>query len=136
MPAGLGDDAVDGGQAEARSLALGLGGEERLEHPVRRRPWGIPVPVSLTLTATYRPGARRAWPGRGLVEVRAGGLDDQLPAGRHRVAGVDGQVDQDLLDLAGVGQHRTQPGGQVGDQLDVLAEGADEQLLDARRSRR
>jgi hypothetical protein len=45
--------------------------------------WGIPVPVPLTFRPMYR---------------------------RHRVAGVDGRVDQDLLDLARVGQHRAQPG--------------------------
>ena len=33
--------------------------------------------------------------------------------------------------MAGVGQDRSQAGGQVGDQLDVLAEGADQQLLNA-----
>ena len=34
---GLGEDPVDGGQAEPGSAAVGLGGEERLER-VRRRP--------------------------------------------------------------------------------------------------
>ena len=58
-------------------------------------------------------------------------MDDQFAPLRHRVAGVDRQVDQDLLDLTGVGQDQGKAGGQVGDQLDVLAEGADQQLLDA-----
>ena len=94
--------------------------------------WGIPVPVSLTFRLTYRPGASptrlAAW---SASTLGAGGGDDELPAARHRVAGVDGQVDQDLLDLAGVGQHRAQPGGQVGGQLHVLAQGAQQQLLDS-----
>ena len=69
---------------------------------------GIPVPVSLTLTAVYRPGGSSGRVGRDLVDVDVGGLDDQLPASRHRVAGVDGEVDQYLLDLATVGEHRPQ----------------------------
>ena len=93
---------------------------------------GIPVPVSLTLSRHVPAGCQAGLPGRGLVEVRVGGLDDQLAAAWHGVSGVDGEVDQDLLDLAGVGEHGFQVFGQVADQLDVLAEGTDKQLLDAR----
>ena len=67
----------------------------------------------------------------GVVDAGAGRVNDQFAALRHRVPGVDRQVDQDLLDLTGVGQYERKVGGQVGDQLDVLAEGADQQLLDA-----
>ena len=90
------------------------------------------MPVSLTFRLTYPPGRQPdAAGGVVRVDVRAGGGDDQLPAGRHGVAGVDGQVDQDLLDLARVGKHRAQSGGQVVGQFHVLAQGADEQLLDS-----
>ena len=43
-----------------------------------------------------------------LVELDLGRLDRQLPAVRHRVAGVDREVDQHLLDLARVGSDRAE----------------------------
>ena len=40
------------------------------------------------------------------------GVDDQLAAGGHRVAGVQRQVEQQLLDLAGIAGDRRQVGRQ------------------------
>jgi hypothetical protein len=45
--------------------------------------------------------------------------------------GVDGQVDQDLLDVAGVGEDIAEAGVELGDQFDVLAEGPLQQVGDA-----
>ena len=42
------------------------------------------------------------------VQLDVGGLDGQLAALRHRVAGVDRQVHDDLLDLAGIGFDRAE----------------------------
>ena len=63
-----------------------------------------------------------------LVELDVRGLDGQLAALRHGVAGVDGQVHQDLFDLAGVGPHRAQSHGRPDGELDVLADEAREHL--------
>ena len=63
---------------------------------------------------------------RGFAEAGDAGLDGQLAAARHRFAGVDSHVDQDLLDLARVCEDQRQGVCQVGDQLDVLAQGADQ----------
>ena len=52
-----------------------------------------------------------------------------VPPPGHRVAGVDREVHQHLLELAGVGQHRVQAAGEGGDQLDVLAEGSAQHAL-------
>ena len=60
-------------------------------------------------------------------------LDGQLAAAGHGVAGVDGQVHDDLLDLAGVGLDRPRPGSSDGGQLDVLADHPAEHLLDVGR---
>ena len=49
--------------------------------------------------------------GIALVQLDVAGLDGQPAAGRHGVPGVDRQVQQDLLDLAGVGLDRPQPVG-------------------------
>ena len=43
-PAEPGDDAAADGQPQPRAHAAGLGGEERLEHPLQRAPGGCPRP--------------------------------------------------------------------------------------------
>ena len=48
---------------------------------------------------------------------------------RHRVAGVDGEVDEHLADLIGIGTHRPQLRIARGDELHVLAEHAGEEPL-------
>jgi hypothetical protein len=40
------------------------------------------------------------------VERDVGGLDGKLAPGGHGVAGVDGEVHDDLLDLSGIGADR------------------------------
>ena len=61
-------------------------------------------------------------PRPGSVVAHRARLDRQRPAGRHRVAGVDGEVHDHLLDLRAVGEHGRQPlVGQHRD-LDVLAD--------------
>ena len=130
VAAGLGDDAVDSGQAQAGSLALGLGGVERLAgagDDLGRHP-GAGVADGHGDVAAGRQVVPEG--GVGLVDLGVGGLDGQGPAAGHGVAGVDGEVDQDLLDLAGVGGDGGQVAGQVGGELDVLAEGPLEQLAD------
>ncbi len=66
-----------------------------------------------------------------VVDGDVGGVDGEFAAGGHGVAGVDGEVDQNLFELAGVGSDRPQPGGGGDDQVDVLAEGAAQQVLEA-----
>ena len=65
-----------------------------------------------------------------VVEIDVGSVDPQGAAIGHRIAGVDGEVDEDLLELARVDQHGLQVGGERAVQLDVLAERATQQLLD------
>ncbi len=67
----------------------------------------MPLPVSDTLSSTY-------WPGDDiaelrdvvLVEIRVGGLDGEAAAVGHGVARVDGEVDDGVLELVGVGEDR------------------------------
>jgi hypothetical protein len=76
-------------------------------------------------------GEARPALGVGLVHGDVRGVDGELPAAGHRVAGVDGEVDQNLLELPGVGLDRPQVIGECDGQGDVLAEGAAQQLLQA-----
>ena len=74
--------------------------------------------------------ARRAARRSASSTVMFVGVDGQRAAVGHRVAGVDREVDQDLLELAGVGHDRPQVARPGWCQRDVLAEGAAQQLLD------
>ncbi len=55
--------------------------------------------------------------------IHTGGrrLDCELAAFRHRIAGVDGQVHDHLLQLTGIDQHAVETFGQSAIQLDVGA---------------
>ena len=92
-PAGLRDDPVHGREPQPRAEADVLGRVERLEDPLQH--------VGLD---------SRAGVADGQPHVLAGGagLDRERAAVGHRVAGVDRQVDHDLLELRAVGQHRRQ----------------------------
>jgi hypothetical protein len=116
------DDPVHGRQAEPRALALALGREERLEdarghlrlHPAAvvgdRQPHVAPRRELGMIVEEVT------------VELHLAGLDHEAPAVLHGVAGIHRQVDQHLLDLAGVGPHRRHFASQLHVQLDVLAE--------------
>ena len=62
------------------------------------------------------------------VQIHIRGLDEKLPAVRHRVAGVHRQVDHDLLELAGVDLYQAKV--LAGDcfQFDVLPDQANQHL--------
>ena len=70
-----------------------------------------------------RPG-RRVDAAHLVANVDVGGLDHQAAAVRHRVAGVDRQVDDHLLELAGVRSDAAEIGRRVRLQRDVLADDA------------
>jgi hypothetical protein len=132
VPARSGDDAVNGGQAEAGALAFGLGREERLEGAFEGclahtgAVVGDAEPhVAARLCAVSRPG---------LVFIDHDRVDADVDraAGRHGVARVDHEVEQDLFDLPGVGSDGPRMFSEIRPDLDVRADCAPEQLLDAR----
>jgi hypothetical protein len=73
---------------------------------------------------------RRASEDRIGLDDDIGGVNAQGAAVGHGVAGVDGQVDQDLLDLARVGEDRQRIVTQRSAQLDICAKGSAEKVLD------
>ena len=131
VSAALLGDAVHRGQPEPGALAHLLGGEEGLED-VRLDLGGHAV--AGIADREHDVGARLdlgMGPGVGLVQGHVAGRERQPAPVRHRVAGVDGQVEQDLLDLPRVGLDA--PGGRIerGRDLDVLADHATQQGLDS-----
>ncbi len=103
VAAALLHDAVHGREAEARTFAEFLGGEERLEQPRLCGPIDADACVGHgehhVAARLHRPVLPRV---RG-VEIHAGGLDGESAAPGHGVAGVDHQVHDDLLELPGIG---------------------------------
>ena len=133
--AGLGDDAVDGGKSQAGALARRPGGEEGLEGTGHR--------LRVHAAAGVADGEFRAQPRPGPGPHRAGGFAEVgRPGGerqdapfRHRVAGVQGQVDQHLLDLPAVSKHRRQVRRRDEPQFDVRADAGLQHITHARQDR-
>ncbi len=118
------DDAVDRGEAEPRTSSQVLGGEERLEDP---RPRRLVHPDARVADRQHhvRPGLHRCMPvGVRLIEHHVPCLDGQRTAVGHGVPGVDREVHDDLLHLAGIGSDAALVVGRSHNQPDVLADQA------------
>ena len=126
--AGLLDDAVDGGEAEAgplarRSLVVKNGSK------IFSFTSGVmPVPVSATSSSTYSPGLKPCSRNFWLSAVgHVGGADRELAAVRHGVARIDGEVHDHLLELVQVRLDRPDVAAVTDLELDRLAEQPGEQ---------
>lgn len=64
-----------------------------------------------------------------LIDLQVRGLDGQRTPAGHRVAGIDGQVQDHLLDLSRVAPHHPECGLQGRHELDVLPKDPAQQLL-------
>ena len=115
-------------EAEAGAFAEALGGEEGLEHPLHH------------LRRHALAGVRN--PQRDMLAAEALGLavqhlvvraDLELAAILHRVARVEGEVEQRELERAGIGVDRPQLVGNFGDHLDVAAQRRPDQGASRRR---
>lgn len=60
-----------------------------------------------------------------------GGGQGQVPAARHRVLGVEGEVDDRRFELPGIGEGGPEAALQLGRDLDILAQGAPQELAHA-----
>ena len=96
------DDAVARGQAKARALAGPLV-VKKGSKMWSRTSGGMPAPVSVTVRTTQRPGATSVVDRRAGSNERIARLDHEPTAARHGVAGIDREVDEQLLHLAGIG---------------------------------
>jgi hypothetical protein len=124
------DDAIDGGQAQARALAHVLRREERLPDLLADMFGDAGAGVCHLAGHIF---ARRHEMGC----YRAGGLlgdvvgpDRERTTVRHRVARVDGEVDDHLLELVDVGQHETQLAVMRDAELHFLAQHAPQQIAE------
>ena len=65
----------------------------------------------------------------GAVELHVGGFDGQAAAAGHGVASVDGEIHDDLLDLAAVGLDEPEILYRAGVELDIFADEAAQHFL-------
>ena len=106
----IGDDAVHGGQAETGPLTSRLGREEPIEDPgpdLLVHP-GPGVGDGKLDIAAGRPAEA---PPHLLGRVGDAGADGERSAGGHGIPGVHGEVQQHLLKLAAIAEHRRQRRG-------------------------
>ena len=120
-------DRVDGRQTEASAVADLFGREERLED---MRFGGVVHAAARIAEAQLDEvsSGRCRSPHLIVRDVRRFNREDA--AARHRVARIDGQVHQHLLQLRGVPLNRTHAGRQARHDLDVFAQRALQELLD------
>ncbi len=120
---GLLGEAEHLGQAQARTLADVLGGEERLEHLGQHLFAHAAAGVANAQHHVFA-GLRVFRALRAGADACVAGRQGQLAAFGHGVAGVDRQVEDDHLGLGRVGQRLPQAWVQVQAHRDVAAQGA------------
>jgi hypothetical protein len=108
----LGDDALNGGETEAGTASDFLGGEERLEDPAQVLGSDAFARIGnsqLGIGPRFNQGAR---PIHHLLGTHLQGIGphQELSAARHRVAGIDHQVQQHLGKLGSIRPHPLGPG--------------------------
>src|SRR5690349_1427886 len=99
MPAALAHDTVDAGESETRSLADILGGEEGLENPLEDVRFDTSTRIR-DLEHHVAPRPQPAGMRRANLDVRCS--ERERPTLRHCITGVDGQIEQHLLQLTRV----------------------------------
>jgi hypothetical protein len=128
----LRDDAVDRGEPQARPLALRLGGEEGLEE-VRQGRRVHPAPGVADREPHVLPGDGLHVAGAVRLAQRvAAGLDGHPAGAVDRVAAVDAEVGEDLVELERVHADRPQPRAGLPLEGDALADEAPEHPEHAR----
>ena len=110
------------GQPQAGALAPRLGGEERFEDVGLDRLVHADTGVADAEHDVVARGHVHQPAGVVAVEARVGRLDGEHATVGHRVTGVRGEIEDDLLDETVVGPDRYHVPGQPPGQLDVLAD--------------
>ena len=91
----------------------------------------MPTPVSETTRRTKRSASSSWVVTEWWSHADAIGRDAEATAAGHRVARVEGEVQQHLLELAAIGQRGRQPAAEIERELDLLAERAAKQRLES-----
>ncbi len=124
------DDAVDHGKAQTGALTEGFGGVKRLENPGKHlflHPQAGVGDVKShvgTFLGFRVPGAE------GIIEFDGSGPDLQLAPFRHRIAGIDAEVHDDLFQPGRISLDDRQVLVKIQGHPDLTGEGAAKQFDD------
>src|ERR1035441_7103952 len=126
MSTALLDDALNGGESEAGAVADLLGGEEGLEDVALSF-----LVHALTVVAEGEADVLsvRQVHGEPRAAFDVGGFDGQPTARRHGIAGIDGEIDENLVHLPGIGENVPQAVGKRRMDLYVLSQQAGKHAL-------
>src|SRR5579864_8274570 len=129
ISAALLHDSIYGGKAQSGSLALFLGGEERLEDPRLR----LAIHAHAGVADHERHIAAGAYElltaAMVLVEGHVLGPKRESAPRGHSILGIDHEIHDHLLELAGVGTGMSSLRSEDGHQVDVLADQRTQQAL-------
>jgi hypothetical protein len=124
------DNALDGGQPQAGAAPPFLGGEKRLENAAQIFRGDAGPGIAEGEADELAWGGLGMEAGLGRVNMDGGGADQELAAFGHGVAGVDGQVDQNLLQHPRIGLDGWEARGKIHAQGNILAQNAAEHFAD------
>ena len=129
--AGLLDDTIDSRKTEARALADVLGREERLPYLVEdilgNSGTGILHFAQHILARRHRELARLLGGNTGIRRAYRQGTTI-----RHRIARIDGEIDDDLLELVDIDLHHADVAAMHDLELDLLAEQPSKEIAEVR----
>ena len=120
--AALVDDAIHGREAEPGALPQLLRRVERLEEMTQDR--AVHADAGVADGEHHVRAGTRAWMlgGVSLVEFHVRGLDRQHAAARHRVAGVEREIEDHLFNLARIGADTVERVRRPRSQVDVFSD--------------
>ena len=128
LAAGLLGETIDHRKPKASALADGLGREKRLEgarHDIGRHARAGVGYADRDILARLHVALARA----AVIDTDVGGLDGELAAVGHGVAGIDAQVEDRVLKLVRIAQARPEAGHERRLDLDPRPDCALDQLL-------
>ena len=113
MAAGLLDEAVDLAEPEAGALSDGFCREEGLEDAIEHICRRCPLPVSVIASFTYVAGLDIARVASVLIDLDIACGDDEVAAAVHRIAGIDRDVQDGVVQLIEIGIGRPEIGNDI-----------------------
>src|SRR5450756_1547769 len=115
---GLLDEAIDHAESETGPLADILGGKERLENTLQNRGGNAVPGIGHLHPDVISSGDFAGDANVTVVKNDIAGRDGQLATVRHRVAGVEREIEDGVVELTGIDQRQRDVAGEFRHDLD------------------